>query len=78
MPAIFSDPSGFKNMDWMDGEFNWNGAWPMGSTPLDTSSDQQYMNALGTKGYMPAMSPAFFTVSFLITSYTQSTGYGLC
>jgi glucan endo-1,3-alpha-glucosidase len=62
MPAIFSDPSGFKNLDWMDGEFNWNGGWPMTSAPLSTSSDEQYMSALGTKGYMAAISPAFFTV----------------
>jgi len=61
MPAIFSDPAGFKALDWMDGEFNWNGAWPMTAAPLTTASDEQYMSALGTKGYMPAMSPAFFT-----------------
>lgn len=62
MPAIFSDPSGFKNFDWMDGEFNWNSAWPMGGDPISTATDEAYMSALGTKGYMPAMSPAFFTV----------------
>jgi glucan endo-1,3-alpha-glucosidase len=62
MPAIFSDPSGFKDLDWLDGEFNWNGAWPMTAAPLTTASDEQYMSALGTKGYMPAVSPAFFTV----------------
>lgn len=62
MPAIFSDPSGFKDFAWMDGEFNWNSAWPMTAAPIDTASDEKYMSALGTKGYMPAMSPAFFTV----------------
>ena len=67
MPAIFSDPSGFKGLDWLDGEFNWNGAWTMTAAPLTTASDDQYMSALGTtKGYMPAMSPAFFTVCLLI------------
>jgi glucan endo-1,3-alpha-glucosidase len=69
MPAIFSDPSGFKNMGWMDGEFNWNSAWPMGSQPISTATDEQYMSALGTKGYMPAMSPAFFTVCFSQSSF---------
>lgn len=53
----------------MDGEFNWNSGWPMGSTPLDTSSDERYMSALGSKGYMPAMSPSFFTVS--VTLFAQ-------
>lgn len=62
MPAIFSDPSGFKDLTWMDGEFNWNSAWPMTAAPIDTASDERYMSALGTKGYMPAMSPGFFTV----------------
>ncbi|WWD19155.1 hypothetical protein CI109_103613 [Kwoniella shandongensis] len=61
VPAVFSDVSTFKGDTWMDAEFNWNGAWPMGSTALDTSSDTTYMNALGTKGYMAAVSPAFFT-----------------
>jgi glucan endo-1,3-alpha-glucosidase len=48
-------------MAWMDGEFNWNSGWPMGSTDLDTSSDVTYQNALAGKTYMPAISPAFFT-----------------
>jgi glucan endo-1,3-alpha-glucosidase len=33
----------------------------MGSSPLDTSSDVAYRNALGSKEYVPAISPAFFT-----------------
>jgi len=63
IPAVFTDTSLFNtpSMAWMDGEFNWNSGWPMGSSNLDTSSDVQYMGALGGKGYMPAVSPAFFT-----------------
>ncbi|KAK8854700.1 hypothetical protein IAR55_003439 [Kwoniella newhampshirensis] len=61
VPAIFSDPSTFKSNAWMDGEFNWNGAWPMGADALTTASDSSYMSALGSKGYMAAVSPAFFT-----------------
>jgi glucan endo-1,3-alpha-glucosidase len=61
VPALFSDISQFKSYDWMDAEFNWNSGWPQGAAPLTTSSDQSYMSALGTKGYMPAVSPAFFT-----------------
>lgn len=63
MPALFTDPNNFRNMEWMDGFFHWDSGWPMGSSPLDTSSDQRYMSALGNKKYMPAMSPSFFTVS---------------
>lgn len=61
IPSIFSDPSGFSGMNWMDGEFNWNSAWPMSNQPINTASDRTYANALGSKGYMPAISPAFFT-----------------
>jgi len=74
MPAIFSDPSGFKGLDWLDGEFNWNGAWPMTAAPISTASDEQYMSALGTKGYMPAMSPAFFTY-YGVNSYNKNWIY---
>ena len=33
----------------------------MGGSDLTTSSDVQYMNALGSKEYMPAVSPFFYT-----------------
>lgn len=61
VPSVFSDPSTFGSDSWMDGELNWNGGWPMDGSDLTTSSDETYMNALGTKEYMAAISPAFFT-----------------
>ncbi len=61
VPSLFSDPSTFGSDDWMDGELNWNSGWPTAAHDLDTSSDVTYMNALGNKEYMPAISPAFFT-----------------
>ncbi|ADV23630.1 glucan endo-1,3-alpha-glucosidase agn1 [Cryptococcus gattii Ru294] len=61
VPSIFSDISTYSSDSWMDGEFNWNGGWPTGNTALDTSSDTSYMSALGSKGYMAAVSPCFFT-----------------
>jgi glucan endo-1,3-alpha-glucosidase len=61
IPSIFSDPSTFQSNTWMDGELNWNSAWPMGSDDLDTSSDWNYINQLGGKEYMAAISPFFFT-----------------
>jgi glucan endo-1,3-alpha-glucosidase len=63
VPAIFSDPSQFNSSSfaWLDGELNWNSGWPMGSTALTIASDQQYMADLGSKAYMAAASPCFFT-----------------
>ncbi|KAK8865867.1 hypothetical protein IAR55_001015 [Kwoniella newhampshirensis] len=61
VPSVFSDVSTFASATWMDGELNWNSGWPMGGSDLDTSSDTTYMNALGSKEYMPAISPFFYT-----------------
>ncbi|KAJ9123152.1 hypothetical protein QFC22_001345 [Naganishia vaughanmartiniae] len=61
VPSVFSDPSTFSSATWMDGELNWNGGWPMDGNDLTTSSDTKYINALGSKEYMAAISPAFFT-----------------
>lgn len=43
-----------------DGLFNWN-AWPWGPQAMNTSSDESYVQALGSKPYMMAVSPWFFT-----------------
>ena len=61
VPSVFSDISTFASTTWMDGELNWNSGWPMGGSDLTTASDVQYMNALGNKAYMAAISPFFFT-----------------
>jgi glucan endo-1,3-alpha-glucosidase len=61
VPSLFSDISTFSSNTWMDGELNWNSAWPMGKDPLTTAGDNSYMNALGSKEYMPAISPFFYT-----------------
>lgn len=41
----------------------WNSGWPMGNYDINFSSDQTYLNNLGNKSYMAAVSPWFFTVS---------------
>ncbi|WWD02288.1 hypothetical protein V865_000327 [Kwoniella europaea PYCC6329] len=74
VPATFADISTFSSSSWMDGEFNWNSGWPMGSSALDTSSDTSYMSALGTKGYMAGVSPAFFTY-YSPSSYNKNWIY---
>lgn len=61
VPSLFSNPSTFANTAWMDGELNWNSGWSMDGNALTTTSDIQYMQALGSKEYMPAISPAFYT-----------------
>jgi len=61
VPSIFSDVSTFSSNTWMDGELNWNSAWPVGDNAISTSVDERYMSALGGKEYMAAVSPYFFT-----------------
>jgi len=61
VPSIFSDVSTFSSNTWMDGELNWNSAWPVGDNSISTNTDERYMNALGGKEYMAAVSPYFFT-----------------
>jgi glucan endo-1,3-alpha-glucosidase len=61
VPSIFSDVYTFSSNTWMDGELNWNSGWPMSDADLTTASDTSYMSALGSKEYMPAISPFFFT-----------------
>jgi glucan endo-1,3-alpha-glucosidase len=61
VPSIFSDVSTFSSNTWMDGELNWNSAWPVGDNAISTNTDERYMSALGGKEYMAAVSPYFFT-----------------
>ncbi|RSH78984.1 uncharacterized protein EHS24_001910 [Apiotrichum porosum] len=75
VPAVFSSTSSFSSYTWMDGEFNWNSAWPMGDYDIGTAStDAAYVAALGTKSYMPAVSPFFFT-HFGANSYNKNWLY---
>lgn len=61
VPSLFSDISTFSSNTWMDGELNWNSGWPSGSGDIGNSDDSSYMSALGSKEYMPAISPFFYT-----------------
>lgn len=61
IPAQFSDPSTFAAAKWFDGVFGWNGGWPMDGKDITTASDTKYLSALGTRQYMAAISPFFFT-----------------
>lgn len=61
VPAPFIDANSIGQRSWLDGAFNWNSAWPSAGAPIDTSSDNTYLNSLGSKSYMAAISPFFFT-----------------
>ncbi|KAF8307707.1 hypothetical protein DL93DRAFT_1994463 [Clavulina sp. PMI_390] len=61
IPSFFSDVSTFAGNSFQDGDFNWNGGWPMGSTDIDWSSDQTHLNANSGRLYIAAVTPAFFT-----------------
>ncbi|KAL7419434.1 hypothetical protein Q5752_006272 [Cryptotrichosporon argae] len=75
VPSIFSDVSTFSANTWMDGELNWNSGWPMGDYDIDTdSTDATYQAALGSKSYMPAISPFFFT-HFPASTYDKNWIY---
>ncbi|CAK9783200.1 hypothetical protein CC85DRAFT_287563 [Cutaneotrichosporon oleaginosum] len=61
IPSVFMSPDQFPNHLWMDGEFNWNSAWPMGNYDINTASDTAFRLGLGGRAYMTAVSPFFFT-----------------
>lgn len=43
----------------------WNSGWPQGDFDIDFDQDQSYISKLGSRTYMAAASPWFFTVSLL-------------
>lgn len=60
MPSLFVD---LAQHNWYDGHFDWDNSWPKAGQDLDGSRDVQakaQMTARG-KGYMPGISPNFFT-----------------
>ncbi|KAF9507255.1 glycoside hydrolase family 71 protein [Hydnum rufescens UP504] len=61
IPAFFSPTSSFASTTVMNGDFNWNGGWPMGDYDIDFSTDQTHINAIGARYYMAPVTPAFFT-----------------
>jgi glucan endo-1,3-alpha-glucosidase len=62
IPAFFGEPSAYASYDWLDGQLNWNSGWPQGSQDISAgSTDDKYLSVLGSKGYMSAVSPFFFT-----------------
>ncbi|TXT15624.1 hypothetical protein VHUM_00127 [Vanrija humicola] len=61
VPAPFIDANTIGQRPWLDGALNWNGAWPASGAPINTQSDNTYLNSLGSKSYLAAVSPFFFT-----------------
>lgn len=60
MPAYFGGTSALSSYN-IQAEVNWDGAWPMGSSDIDTGSDWGYMGSLQGKGYVATISPLFYT-----------------
>ncbi|KAH8823890.1 glycoside hydrolase family 71 protein [Flagelloscypha sp. PMI_526] len=61
IPSFFVSPRDFDRFTVIDGMFNWNSGWPVGDSDIDFNSDQDYISNLGSKSYIPAVSPWFFT-----------------
>ncbi|KAF9462540.1 alpha-1,3-glucanase [Collybia nuda] len=61
VPSFFVDPATFGGLNVMDGSFSWNSGWPMGNYRINNNSDVTYVNNLGGRTYMAAVSPWFFT-----------------
>ncbi|BEI82626.1 hypothetical protein CcaverHIS002_0304940 [Cutaneotrichosporon cavernicola] len=74
IPSVFMNPADFSKLTWMDGELNWNSAWPVGNKEIDTATDVAYRAGLGGKTYMTAVSPFFFT-HFGVNSWNKNWIY---
>jgi len=61
IPAFFVPPSSLPTYTVADGDFNWNGAWPLGDYDVNFNSDDSSIAANGGKSYMASVSPWFFT-----------------
>ncbi|GBE78542.1 Glucan endo-1,3-alpha-glucosidase agn1 [Sparassis crispa] len=74
VPSFFVAPNTFSTYSVIDGMFNWNSGWPMGNYSSNFTSDAQYISALGSKSYMAAQSPWFFT-HYGVNSYNKNFIY---
>ncbi|KAJ7287067.1 glycoside hydrolase [Mycena rebaudengoi] len=70
IPSFFIDPVRYRDISCMDGAFNWNGGWPIHLTPKHPrreiesprlDSDNGYIDNLGGRTFMAAVSGGFFT-----------------
>lgn len=70
IPSFFLDPNQIKDLDVLDGYFNWNGCWPLHLNPDSPpeevrmpalKSDHHFLHHMKGKLYMASVSPWFFT-----------------
>ncbi|KAG8992977.1 hypothetical protein FRB93_002129 [Tulasnella sp. JGI-2019a] len=65
IPAFFGSPDNFQNYPVMDGDFYWDGGWPLDDSSISFNRDQAQINGVGKLGpgkvYMAPVSPWFFT-----------------
>ncbi|THH26891.1 hypothetical protein EUX98_g7296 [Antrodiella citrinella] len=74
VPAFFIDPATFGQYTVLNGAFNWNSGWPLGNYDTNFTTDQTYLNGLGNRSYMAAVSPWFFT-HYGVNSYNKNFIY---
>ena len=62
IPAFFGDAANLRGlMPNSDGDFYWNGGWPMGNFEVNWNEDAYHISKNNGKLYMTGVSPAFFT-----------------
>ncbi|KDQ19482.1 glycoside hydrolase family 71 protein [Botryobasidium botryosum FD-172 SS1] len=61
IPSFMIDPGQFGGLSVMDGDFNWNGGWPMGNWDINFDFDNGHLNNLGGRAFIASATPAFFT-----------------
>ncbi|WVW84729.1 hypothetical protein I302_106764 [Kwoniella bestiolae CBS 10118] len=59
IPSFFLPPEVILAKDYVDGAFDWNGAWPMNNHTINLDSDKPFLSH--NKPYMASVSPLFFT-----------------
>lgn len=77
MPSIFTGTNTFSSsQNWFDGHFSWDNSWPMAGGDVNVNTDiaeRRLLQGQG-KGYMPGVSPCFFTY-YAPNSYNKNWIY---
>ncbi|KAG8874654.1 hypothetical protein FRB97_005750 [Tulasnella sp. 331] len=78
IPGFFTDPSNYKGYPVMDGDFYWDGGWPLDDSEISFDRDQQQIDGVNELGpgkvYMAPVSPWFFT-HYGVNSYNKNFIY---
>ncbi|KAF7311601.1 hypothetical protein MKEN_01063000 [Mycena kentingensis (nom. inval.)] len=61
VPSFFIPPQQASDYPVLNGIFPWNSAWPQGKNEINFGSDKAWIDHIGDRTYMAAVSPWFFT-----------------